>query len=272
MPPIPSPATAPTATMPPSGPRIGEAKGRAPLPATVVTPPARPVTTGFVEGRSTEIVGERTDKATIFRNPDGTKTARLHAAPVRWKDAKGAWRDLDLNVVPTLTGLVAAGTPMAPKLALLANDAALVSVTNGPARLGFALDGAAPAIATTNGNRVTYAGAVPDGDLVYTVLGEALKEEIVLKARPGGAASWRFPLALEGLTPRVEADGVISFYDSGDKLRFFVPPGAAVDASGDRATNGKVEIRLVGGPGSWALVVTPEASWLASPARKFPCA
>lgn len=211
------------------------------------------------------------EQATVFKNPDGTRTARLYGEPIRWKDSGGAWRDFNVNVTTDRGGAIASGTPMAPRLAARADDPALVRVTNGPTALSFALSGASRASATSVGNRVTYTDALPGADLVYIVQGRSLKEEIVLKAAPTSPSpSWQFPLAVDGLTPRTETDGTIGFYDEAGKLRLFVPPGGASDASQNKATNSRVGIVLEGGPGSWSIRVTPDAAWLADPARVYP--
>ena len=284
IPPVTSPPTTSTAATPPVGPTVGETQPRAPLPAASVTVPvvAAVQQKGFVPGASTEIVAERSERATVFKNPDGTKTARLYAEPVRWKDAAGSLHDFDVRVIPDATGASAPGTPLAPHLATTADDASLVRVSNGAATVSFSLSGAATVPAVAVGNRVTYPAALPGTDLVYNVQRQALEEEIVLNTPPvGPSPSWRFPLDLQGVAPHTEADGTIGFYDLAGKLRFFIPLGAAIDASPANplpgaikgalhTTNSKVRTDIVGGPGAWTLVVTPDAAWLADPARVYP--
>src|SRR5688572_5609695 len=46
------------------------------------------------------IVASRTETATIYKNPDGTNTAEIHAAPVNFRDRKSKeWKPFDDTLV-----------------------------------------------------------------------------------------------------------------------------------------------------------------------------
>jgi hypothetical protein len=75
------------------------APGRVPPPDAGPPPAgAEQAGTSFDEQRS-KIV-ERRERADIFENPDGTRTARLYSQPVNFQDASGTIRPIDTTVVP----------------------------------------------------------------------------------------------------------------------------------------------------------------------------
>lgn len=278
VPPIESPRTDLSPKMPPGSPAAvadpPAATGQPPVP---VDPPNRPppapaeVGRGFVEGQSREVAAERDARTTVFENPDGTKTARLYGRPVRWREASsGPWREFD-PAIQTGARLSAPGTPLTPGFGLRADDPALLQVGGESGSAAFSLEGAAPVAGVVDGAKVTYEDALPGADLVYRVFGDRVKEDIVLDAPPAaGPVSYRFPVAVEGLTPKAEENGAIGFYDTKGALRFFIPPGVALDSSGNPTVQSPVSVRLEGKTGSWAVRVVPDAAWLADAARVYP--
>lgn len=53
---------------------------------------------GFVKGES-QIIGELTTPTEkVFANPDGSRTSTLSTAPVRFRDTKGQWHEIDLDL------------------------------------------------------------------------------------------------------------------------------------------------------------------------------
>lgn len=266
VPAIVSPPTDTRAKQPPGGP--GVTAGTAGAAGRTGEPPAPQLKAahGYVEGQSKELVAERTERATVFQNPDGTRTARLHSRPIRWKNpATGRLEDFDTTVRRSGPRLSAPGTPMAPSFASSADDASLVEVHDGSASVRFGLEGAAAVTGSATGSRITYAGAVSGGDLEYSVHPERVKEDIVLHRLPADATglAYRFPLQADGVTPGAEADGSISFRDDHGAVRFAIPPAVAIDARGADFQS-RVAMTLEGGPGSWAVVLRPDASWLSS--------
>ncbi|HEY7174173.1 MAG TPA: hypothetical protein VH442_04590, partial [Micromonosporaceae bacterium] len=53
---------------------------------------------------ATAPVVDRSAASTTWQRPDGAYTSRVFSEPVRFKDAKGAWRDIDASLVPDGTG------------------------------------------------------------------------------------------------------------------------------------------------------------------------
>src|SRR3954447_23168640 len=68
--------------------------------------------TARVQGRRVEGEALRTETSSTWVNPDGTMTSELHAAPVRFRDRKGAWHNVNLSLGNATDGSL---TPAASK-------------------------------------------------------------------------------------------------------------------------------------------------------------
>src|SRR5262249_34976472 len=126
---------------------------------------------------------------------------------------------------------------------------------------------------------ITYSNALPNLDVRYQVFAEAVKEALVLRARPArsGSPEFAFPVQMQGLSARTSDDGAVQFVDRADKVVFAIPSGVAIDSSGIpgkglEGASAPVSVRLLGsGDSSVAtVVVSVDAAWLADPARVFP--
>lgn len=167
--------------------------------------PLRP--SAFDKDRSRVV--ERTERSDVFANPDGSRTAQVHAQPVNFQDGSGAWRPIDTRVVADGAGFRNGGGPLAARFAARGDAAGVVKVSAGAAAASFSMDGAAPAAASPTGSTVRYPGVAPGVDLEYQVGARSVKELVVLRQPPsaGASATFRFPLQLDGLTPELAEDG-----------------------------------------------------------------
>lgn len=59
------------------------------------------------QGSPVEVESLRTETSQTFTNPDGTMTTKATAAPTRFKDDKGQWRNIDLTLAEAPDGTVA---------------------------------------------------------------------------------------------------------------------------------------------------------------------
>lgn len=159
-------------------------------------------------GLGRELVARRDAVTEVFANADGSETVRLHAEPVHYRpQGATSWRKIDNTVVadPTRAGWVR-------------NTANDWTVRFGPVARGGAggvelvtkagtvrwapelpADATQP-VPPTVGKRdkahtVTYRNVWPGVDVVYTVTGSRVKEDIVV--RDGARAE--FPFVVEGL-------------------------------------------------------------------------
>ncbi|MBB4675046.1 PA14 domain-containing protein [Crossiella cryophila] len=247
--------------------------GRAPARSPKPIDPPRPERTGFVEGKS--VLVERLPTGNVYRNPDGTRTAKMFQDVVNVKDDRG-------QLVEVQTDLERKNGKLEPKATLA--DVQLPEQVGAGADLRVtAQDGATAALepvdlairpATVSGGTAKYAGVQPDVDLQVRILPRGFKHDVVLHRVPQ-ATEWRYRLKPEGnLTPVAEEGGAIALKDPDGKVRLTVPAPVAWDsainpASGDPAY-GPATQRLERDSQGWLLVLSVDRKWLTDKAREFP--
>jgi hypothetical protein len=83
-----------------------------------------------------------------------------------------------------------------------------------------------------------------------------------------------FPLALDGLTARINEEGAVVYEDDAGQTRFETPPGWMMDSALEGGEAGVVShgvtYRLVDREGGQALEVKVDRAWLDDPARVYP--
>lgn len=130
-----------------------------PPPSVSLTPaPSGPVpepSDGYVPGRSVEIVEKRGEKQTVYRNEDGTETAIFFSRPIRVKDSKGNWQDIDTNLISSSGRFKNKRGKIGLDFAKSADDPKLQSMTfvDGSS-VEFALDGGKEVDAEIGGSTI----------------------------------------------------------------------------------------------------------------------
>ena len=246
---------APVAAAAPVKPAFGEPK----KPSKVSSRPdeTSAAVSARAQGSPVEVESLRTETSSTFANPDGTMTTKATAAPTRFKDDKGAWKNLDLTLTQQPDGTIA---PKSVKndLTLGAGDA---SASGGAATVAPSLGVDAlevkPDVNTSvvfgwpkklpkpklQGNEATYANA--DSGVDYRV--QALRtgsetfvdvkdaksvKRLIAKNGPAkGRLAIDFPVTLDGLAVKKESDGSVSFLDSKNKVVSHLAAPAAWDAT-----------------------------------------
>jgi len=212
-----------------------------PLDSGVERPEAPP---SFDPARSAVIGSETTETKRVWRNPDGTHTVELSAAPARFRDGRGNWVELDLTLVPASDGrLVPKAAKSGAALRSRAEgDVAAVDTPAGPVRLRH--PDATPAAASVVGNVATYKGALGGRDLTLAVTAAGVEESVVL-ASAAASGTYRGELVLpDGATARKAPAGVEVVDGDGRAVALF-GHGMAFDAKGAVAP---VLVRIVEGP------------------------
>jgi len=235
-----------------------------------------PTPKGFVAGASRELTDRRTSTSTVFANPDGTKTVRVHSAPTFARDASGHMVPIDTALGRAADGRYRPAAAAQVSFAPSSDDATVASYSPAEGlEVGFGVGDAATVDARAAGSEVRYDDLRPDADLVLEATGDGLREKIVLKSIDA-PTTWRFPLRLRGLEPEyVESAGRIDLRDAAGDVRAGIPPGFMYDATPDPKTgtgvrsNG-VRYSLTRSGGSWTLEVSLDEVWLRSPERRFP--
>ncbi len=169
----------------------------------------------------------------------------------------------------------APASPSAPTPAAVTVPDPLVSMElSSGASVGYDLNGAAAVTPTVKDAVAAYRAVLPGTDLELQTFANGVKETLVL-ASPKAGNEWVFPLRLDGLTPRMAADGSVELVGSDGKVQASFPHGSMKDSkfnplSGDMATSSAVSMTLTEVNGEPALKVVADRKWLDDPARVYP--
>ncbi|MBP6524266.1 MAG: hypothetical protein KA249_02475 [Dermatophilaceae bacterium] len=273
-----------------------------PKPVTSAADAVSAAVSARAQGARVEVEELRDEFSTTWVNPDGSFTTQAHAGVQRFKDAKGSWRNVDLNLVERSDGTVGAKShPLGVSLADKSKGAGggakgatatdLVVVDEKPGKdkaarqvvLGWPGKLAAPVL---DGTRATYTDVSPGVDVVVesrrsgfeqlTVIRDEAALDALVAAAGGGDVSWSLLVKTKGLSARAENDGSVSFVDAkGVVVSRFATP-IAWDGKVDERSGEKVNASPVGvsvaqkGKGQAVLTLTPDRGWLRDPARVFP--
>lgn len=274
----PATASTPQASADPMSvpPRVSEAGPAVTpeVPAGDFSVPERTISR-FDEERS--VLVERTATANIYRNPDGSRTARSFAEVINVRDpATGAMEPVD-------TELWAVGAVLKPRRSVAetqlpartgGTDGITVWTADGTESVTLVPEGLAVRTAELDLARATYYRVQPDVDLELRATASGVKQTFVLRA-PVADATWSSRLVLTaGLTPIQDGSGAVSITDRAGTLVLTVPAPVLFDSKVDRGsgepTFGPVSQKLVRDASGWQLVLTADAEWLADPSREYP--
>lgn len=209
----------------------------------------------------------------------------ISAAPVHYKDAAGAWKDIDTSLVTSLAdGRIRSKANAAQvDLAVLADDPVLARVTlDSDHSVAYGLQGAGTSTAAVAGSVASYANALPDVSVELTAYWAGLKEDLVLASR-AAPDTFVFPLTLRGLTAHLEeGTGDIVFRDATGTERARTPHGTMEDSRPPRPATADasappfssrsdgVDYELVPHGAGTAIRVTLDRGWLDHPDRVYP--
>ncbi|WP_372445192.1 DNRLRE domain-containing protein [Streptomyces verrucosisporus] len=243
-----------------------------------------------LSGRRVEALSERTETSTTWVNEDGSLTTELSAGPVRF-ERDGEWTEVDVELVRRPDGSVGAaahpaGLSLAGKGGALPTSLAaaekapardLVTLGEGDEQITLRWKGGLPA-PTLEGTRATYAGALPDADLIVEATRTGFEQFVEIDKRPVAKEySYTLPLRTDGLKIKQQKDGSLLFTDaaSGRRKRAVMPApvmwDAAVDkVSGEHTNRAKVDWEIVKTGDGVDLVITPDADFLADPDTRYP--
>ncbi|MET7749730.1 DNRLRE domain-containing protein [Micromonospora sp. NPDC005367] len=239
-------------------------------PAAKVWPPQK---------RVKELPEKRTANSKTYQLSDGRTQAEISAAPVHYKDSEGRYQPIDTTVRPTNEKGYVQGNSTNSFTSLFGDSSdELARFERDGRSIELGLSGAAKAVTPkVSGSTVTYAGVAGGADVVYDVTSTALKEKIVLRKAPAGPVSWTFTLDTAGLTAQQREDGSIAFVRAGGGEPVFVMPAPFMyddkddkDSPHGKVWSEKVTQKVAQSGGRSTITVTPDAGWLADPARAYP--
>lgn len=250
----------------------------APVAPSVAPPPVGlPVDSKMVHVPGEEIVDLRTETSKVFATADPSRNeARLYSGPVHFRDAEGAWREIDTTLASVGSVARPAATGFGLELPLNATAGLVRFEVDASHSVSYSLAGALPTVGALAGPTVTHDEVLPGVGIELTALTRGVKEELVLSS-PATPREYLFALGLEGLTASIDSLGDVILRDQSGTARVRFPAGFMIDSntSVDGAegveSSGGVTYELVAPvPGVQLLRMRLDDAWLDAPERVFP--
>ncbi|MFE9646944.1 LamG domain-containing protein [Streptomyces sp. NPDC006365] len=194
-------------------------------------------------GRRVEVTGERSERTTVYANPDGFRfTLEESAVPVRVAKPGGGWQAPDATLEVSSDGSVA------PKAAAVemefsggGENQSLVKIEERGRSLALGWPGKLPE-PELDGSSALYSEVLPGIDLKVTALVEGFRHVLVVKTPEAAARSELeridYSLKAEGLKLLEGEAGNLTAVDADGNRVFRAPPAQMWDSAGtaDSAT------------------------------------
>ncbi|MCL2341962.1 MAG: DNRLRE domain-containing protein [Firmicutes bacterium] len=237
------------------------------------------------------IIGENTDKKTRDTNTyfmnDGTETVAMYNEAVNY-DNGGKWEPIDNSLSDGTDDandavLQNAKNKYQVKFAKKAKSDKLLNIKIGSNQINWSLNGANKVEITKESNNaalknetendkkmkmdkasssVRYAGILSNVDLQYVLLGDKIKENIILKNADGAKNSLVFTLDIGNLGARLNDTKQIEIYDEGGSAIYVMDTPYMYDATLDGTDNIDVKLEQTGK--TYQVTIVPNQEWLAN--------
>ncbi|MFE9743583.1 LamG-like jellyroll fold domain-containing protein [Saccharothrix saharensis] len=225
------------------------------------------------QGTPVEALDQRTEKRTVFAQPDGTFAADLHVTPQRVRKGDG-WVAPDPALERSDAGITPRGTVPELVLSRGGTDAPLVRMARDDHEYTLTWPGALPE-PHLDGATATYADVLPDVDLKITTTVTGYAQHIVVKT-PRAAANpalqrIRFDLRTKNLLLEAHEDGRLTAAGRSGETIFEAASSWMWD-SAKRETDSPLEGRSPVGVEITedSLTLVPDAAALADSRAVFP--
>ncbi|MFC4533278.1 DNRLRE domain-containing protein [Sphaerisporangium dianthi] len=271
-----------TASAIPSSATTATATSAAPAPEKVVERPDRvsAALAARLQKSPVLISGETTESSVTYADGNGTFTTESTSGVARvLRDGK--WLPVDARLTE-VNGLLKPRVAKADIEVSEGGDHPFAKLTRGEGEsVALSWPSTLPK-PTVKDNVATYTDAGGPGiDLVVTTSPTGVRHDIVLRTRPTGPAEFTIPITTKGLTLSKTADGRLELTGKSGKIRARASepamwsagtPGKAGFHSrrGERGKPGAITGDLVVRGGKQALVLKPDADFLADPATQYP--
>lgn len=185
-----------------------------------------------------EVVAERDEFSTTFRNPDGSFTLDLSATPVRARGRDGLWHPIDTTLVRRVDGSVGPVSAVTDVSFSGGGNSSLVRIARPGGALSYAWPKVLPA-PVLDGSSATYRDVAPNVDLKMTATPEGFRQVLIVKTRAAATAALLRPIQLamsaEGLRVVPTAEGGLRALDGYGNAVLVAPPGLMWDSTGAAA-------------------------------------
>ncbi|MEV5783758.1 LamG-like jellyroll fold domain-containing protein [Streptomyces sp. NPDC052287] len=188
-------------------------------------------------GEQVEVVGERTERETVFANPDGkTFTLRKSIIPVRVEKPDGGWTDPDATLEKRADGSVG---PKAAAVDLSFSNGGdgkgLVTIAEHGQSVSLDWPGQLPK-PRLEGTRAVYDNVRPDVNLILTATVEGFRQVLEVKtleaAKDPALASLQYSMNVEGLRVQEGAAGTMEALDGNGQVVFRSPSARMWNSAG----------------------------------------
>ncbi len=226
---------------------------------------------GFDPATSVEVAAERARFASVFKNVDGTYTAKVEQRPVHFETEPGKWEKIDPRVVPD-PALKGEWVTASSSVQVRFSSRGVELRGEKGSRVAWKPRGVAlgdPVLAA-DGLSATYVEVWPNVDVRFRLFSNEVKEEIVIK---GPTTVSSFPFDVSGVDVQVDANGRPTSRDPEFSIgqveildRDSVPVDRGVSKGAARKLDGgglavEVDPVWLAGVTSFPLVVDPTWSW-----------
>ena len=204
---------------------------------------------------------------------ENTYRTQLFTSPVNYIDARGRWQEIDPTLMPSSEPGFAWENQAGPVRLLFPRSLATgsVRVERDGAWVEFSLRDAS-GTASVSGSTVTYTDVYPGVSVRYEVIGDGVKEGLIL-AGPTAQRSFVFDVhPSSGVTLQANTDGGLDAVDRAGATRFQVAAPFMMDSTpGEAAVSRAVTLGLAQTTGGDQVVkMTAVSSWLDASARVWP--
>ncbi|MFF2408321.1 LamG-like jellyroll fold domain-containing protein [Streptomyces sp. NPDC058092] len=198
-------------------------------------------------GSRVEVVGERSERTTVFANPDGfTFTLEQSVVPVRVAKGEGDWQAPDATLERRPDGSVGPKAAAVDMVFSGGGDGALVKLSERGRSLELDWPTKLPA-PRIDGSSAVYGDVLPDVDLMVTATVESFQQVLVVKTPEAAAAAelkkLSFGLKTKGLEVRTGAAGNLTAVDGNGQTVFRAPPARMWDSAGAAAASPPVSVK-----------------------------
>ncbi|MEU8586896.1 LamG domain-containing protein [Streptomyces sp. NPDC048664] len=188
-------------------------------------------------GQRVEVSGERTERTTVYANPDGyTFTLEESVVPVRVAKPSGGWQAPDATLEKRSDGSVGPKAAAA-EMSFSGGGRAvpLASIADQGRSLALTWPGELP-VPALEGASAVYADVLPGVDLKVTATPESFQPVFVVKTPEAAAGEelkkLTFGLKTEGLEVHEGPLGNLAAVDGGGRTVFKAPPARMWDSAG----------------------------------------
>ncbi|MCK8679925.1 LamG domain-containing protein [Streptomyces lichenis] len=221
--------------------------GLAPTPAVAVeaavTEAGQAQREAAAAGERVEVVGERTERDTVFANPDGqTFTLERSIVPVRVASPDGGWAAPDPTLHRRSDGTIGPkGAAVDLSFSSGGDGEKLVTIGDDGRSVSLGWPGRLPE-PKLDGPRVVYEDVRPDVNLILTATVEGFRQVLEVESLEAASdlsgSSLTYTLATDGLRMRDGAAGSMEAVDGNGQVVFRSPSARMWNSAGDAVDSG----------------------------------